>query len=406
MKIILRPLCVSSCSTLSLLLFSSRVVADFTTTNWNPVRGTKFTIAWSGTSDAGLKNLTLNDADSSGNEFAVVEDIATGINGGSFTWLPSTSIPDGTYVINLYETPNRVNTNGLTFIGKLFVLGDANANQIVASESETTSAVKQVVQTTTSASTTTSQQQKVTVVLPASTTDAVTSTAAISTRAETRASESTEIVSAASTSGGSSSESPQASTISSILSTLKTISTYSPTSTPTSTSIFISLSTSTSLTTISTILSASASSDFPQSTPTNYPIPPTTAPSSSSPAPLKYPQSAILLSLICLPPLFLIPTYLFHRHRKLKNLKSKSNGSKFEDTNNGNRWYKGNRAITGEQLSTRNALYKRDKWYKWNKGKGEDRDDVDEKMHYDGQKRGWVTRVNSRPVELLSNGKM
>ncbi|TGO57407.1 hypothetical protein BOTNAR_0202g00110 [Botryotinia narcissicola] len=128
-----------------------------------------------------------------------------------------------TYVINLYETPNRVNKNGLTFTCKLFVPGDANANQIVASDSETTSAVKQVVKITTSASTTTSQKQKMTVVLPASTTDAVTSTAASSTRAETRASESTEIVFAASTSGGSSSESPQASTISSILSTLKTI---------------------------------------------------------------------------------------------------------------------------------------------------------------------------------------
>ncbi|TGO12878.1 hypothetical protein BTUL_0081g00170 [Botrytis tulipae] len=211
---ILRSFFVCSCSTLSHLLFASRAIADFKTTNWNPVRGTEFTIAWSGTSDAGLKNLTLNDADSSGNEFAVVENIATGINGGSFTWLPSTSIPDGTYVINLNETPNRVNKNGLTFIGKLFVLGDANANQIVASESETTSAVKQVVQITTSASSTTSQQQKMTGVLPASTTDAVTSTAASSTRVETRASESTDIVSAASTSGGSSSESPQASTIS------------------------------------------------------------------------------------------------------------------------------------------------------------------------------------------------
>ncbi|KAF7931079.1 uncharacterized protein EAE97_009288 [Botrytis byssoidea] len=153
MKALSRPLCVS-CSTLSLILFASRVIADFITTKWNPIQGTKFTIAWSGTSDAGLKNLTLNDADSSGNEFAAVENIATGINGGSFTWLPSTSIPDGTHVINLYETPNRVNKNGLTFIGKFFVLGDANPNQIVASESETTSAVKQVVQITTPASTT------------------------------------------------------------------------------------------------------------------------------------------------------------------------------------------------------------------------------------------------------------
>ncbi|TGO81925.1 hypothetical protein BPOR_0970g00030 [Botrytis porri] len=131
MKILLRPFCVSSCSTLSIFLFASRVIADFTATKWNPVRGTKFTIAWSGTSDADFKNLTLNDADSSGNEFAVVENVASGINRGSFTWLPSTSIPDGTYVINLYETPNRVNKNGLTFIGKLFVFGDANANQRV-----------------------------------------------------------------------------------------------------------------------------------------------------------------------------------------------------------------------------------------------------------------------------------
>lgn len=51
--------------------------ADFTTTSWHPVRGSKFTIAWSGTSDAGSINSTLNDADNSGDEFAVVQNIAS-----------------------------------------------------------------------------------------------------------------------------------------------------------------------------------------------------------------------------------------------------------------------------------------------------------------------------------------
>jgi hypothetical protein len=69
------PLCFLS----SLLprVLASQANAGFTTTNWNPTRGVKFTMAWSGTSDAGLKNITLFDCDSSGNRFAVFGPIAS-----------------------------------------------------------------------------------------------------------------------------------------------------------------------------------------------------------------------------------------------------------------------------------------------------------------------------------------
>ena len=56
-------------------------------------------------------------------------------------------------MVDLYKTPNKVNKNGCNFIGKLFVFEDANANQMVVSESKTTSVVEYVVRITISIST-------------------------------------------------------------------------------------------------------------------------------------------------------------------------------------------------------------------------------------------------------------
>ena len=56
-------------------------------------------------------------------------------------------------MVDLYKTPNKVNKNGFNLIGKLFVFEDANANQMVVSESKTTSVVEYVVRITISIST-------------------------------------------------------------------------------------------------------------------------------------------------------------------------------------------------------------------------------------------------------------
>ncbi|KAF7855445.1 hypothetical protein EAF04_010187 [Stromatinia cepivora] len=365
MKVLLSPLCVCPFSTLHLFLLVSRVNADFTTKNWKPVRGRKFTIAWSGTSDAGLKNLTLNDADSSGNEFAVVQNIATGIDGGSFTWLPSTSIPDGTYVVNLYETPNKVDKNGLTFIGKPFVFGNASANQPAVVNSPTTTAgAAQVVQTTTPVTTT--QQQETTVLDP--TTIVIISTSPI--YATTQADENLDNTSTSSvvipTSAESSLENSSTSILSNIPSTFTTI--------PTSLSVSISPSPSPTTPPIST------STSTPPPTP---PAPTSSSHSSQNPSPPSStpPKTAIILSTTssCLLLLSLISIYLLHRYHKIK---LKELGL----VNNGHRW-----------------------WYRWENGRIGNGGIVSEgigseKVYYDAQKRNWVLRVNSRPVELEGRG--
>ncbi|PQE07472.1 hypothetical protein CJF30_00007188 [Rutstroemia sp. NJR-2017a BBW] len=91
--------------------------------------------------------------------FAVFGPIATGINGGSFQWIPPTTIPDGTYIVNLVETPNKVNVNGLSFNGDPFAFGDPSANQ-PQSQTSTTVAPQTLVVTTTS------EAEKTTVLAP------------------------------------------------------------------------------------------------------------------------------------------------------------------------------------------------------------------------------------------------
>ncbi|ESZ90566.1 hypothetical protein SBOR_9050 [Sclerotinia borealis F-4128] len=376
---------VSSLSAFCILLLAKRGNADFTTTKWNPVRGNKFTIAWSGTSDAGSKNLTLNDADSSGNEFALVQNIATGINGGSFRWLPSTSIPDGTYVINLHETPNKVDAKGLKFIGKAFVFGNAKANQpVVVSSPTTTSGAAQVVQTT--KPTTTSGKQEITVLAP--TTIVIISTPSYSATVETvdepLTISTSALVESTSTSNLESSSTTVLSSIPSIFTTILT-STY--------------LSTSAS----QSHLTTSASSPPPTS-PTSYPSPPS-SPSSSSPSPSPSPSSsplhpslktALLLTTTCLLLLTIISTYTVHRYLQLKTETLLGN-----KINHGNQWY---RYTYKWKSRNKNGNRGHEK-----KGENEKKVKVTKVMKdpifYDGQKKGWVLRVNSVPVELGVEGK-
>ncbi|APA12175.1 hypothetical protein sscle_09g069450 [Sclerotinia sclerotiorum 1980 UF-70] len=385
MKVPLPLLCVCPFSTIHICLLVNLVNADFTTKNWNPIRGKKFTIAWSGTSDAGLKNLTLNDADSSGNEFAFVQNIATRINGGSFMWLPSTSIPDGTYVVNLYESPNKVDKNGLTFIGKPFVFGNSSANQLVVVDSPTTTAgAAQVVQTTTSS--TIGRQQETTVLDQPN----VIITSSSPTLARTQTDGNPETTSTSSfvipTSVESSSENLSISIQSNVPSTFTNTPISLPPFTPTSTFTAISP------TTLPVAISKSAPITTSTSTTTPSPHPTLTSnplPQNPSPLSSKSKNTATLLSTtilcICLLLLSLISIYLLHRYQKikLKELGLVRNSNKFwyrwENGRGGNGRIR-NEGIGGEGLGGEGA--------------------GGEKMYYDAQKRNWVFRVNSRLVEL------
>ncbi|KAM3072545.1 hypothetical protein ACMFMG_009339 [Clarireedia jacksonii] len=416
------------------LALASQANAGFTTTNWNPVRGVKFTVAWSGTSDVGLKNLTLFECDSSGNEVAVFGPIATGIDGGSFQWIPAPSIPDGTYIVNLVETPNKVDVNGLSFTGKPFAFGDPSASQ-----STSITAVVQQQKTLVVTTTTTPELQKTTVLAP--TTILLVPTHAPDELTSIISSTSEEI----STSLGLGSVVANPSTSSSTTPTILTPSAQNPTPSANTTTFPFINPTST-----------------PHISPSSFPI----SSASTNPVSPLHPAilAAIAVSIIALLLVSIISTTLLCRRRRRQRQRQNQNQSQSQSQTSAwsttpiqrpERYCKISEDEEASSPLSFSALQEgkgadfgrdgdvdvREKGKrKWKRGREQNKKDKKNKkefltwialkdkmigisrrkedkqrekgqeenearIFYDGGKRGWVMRVNSRPVELLSDGK-
>ncbi|PQE09621.1 hypothetical protein CJF32_00007093 [Rutstroemia sp. NJR-2017a WRK4] len=405
-------------------VLASQANAGFTTTKWNPTRGVKFTMAWSGTSDAGLKNITLFDCDSSGNQFAVFGPIASmsspcalfdvsfsprfspsyqnnqfhtltappfpkaGIDGGSFQWIPPTTIPDGTYIVNLVETPNKVNVNGLSFNGDPFAFGNPSANQ-PQSQTSTTVAPQTLVVTTTP------EAEKTTVLAP--TTILLVSTQSAEFVVQSMTFSDLAAPAEVTSSGG---EIPTAST-SAETSAEGSISVTPTTSPTTSPSPSTSASSTPKSTTTFPFISPTPSHSTPSSSSSTQTNPPTSKSTSSTLHPAIL--AAIIVSITALFLLSVTTSILLYRRRR--------------QTLNPDRRF--STSSSAPLTSRREEGYddggkKKNKkgWLNWVGGiwrgrerEGEKGEVQNDPMFYDGGKRGWVMRVNSKPVELLSDGK-